>query len=295
MLVAPLLLVVLAQPPADPSPVILDFVLTSSKGEAPADLTPAEVTVKIGGKVRTLLSLESIDTPADGRDVIFLVDEPTLFALEKVAIDAIDTAVDSLQPGDRVTYVSTRGGRANFEPGAEVAKQKAASMVTGPGVLYTCLADMLTSIDILTKRLPRGRTSLLAVIARGHPDGASFHPNDEGGCTPRRDALRQTEELVSAAQINLHLFTVDHTNRSWGLDTVAANTGGGASLLTWSDSDGIVRALVATRRFYRATLAADPSAARRPQRVDVKVNRPDVKVRTSPAIEMHPARLPAKQ
>jgi hypothetical protein len=44
-----------------------------------------------------------------------------------------------------------------------------------------------------------------------------------------------------------------------------------------------------------ATFAADPSAARRPQRVDVKVNRPHVTVRTSPTLEMNSARLPAKK
>jgi hypothetical protein len=295
MLVASLLLIALAQAPADVPAVTLDFVLTSSKGEAPADLTPAEVTVKVGGKVRPLLSLESIDTRAAGRDIILIVEEPTLYALEKVAIDAIHKAVDSLQPRDRITYASTRGGKATVEPGSDITKKKASAMVTGPGALYTCLSDLLVNIETFTKRLPRGRTSFLAVIARGHPEGAAARPEQEGGCTPRRDALRQTGKLVSAAQINLHLFTVDHTSRSWGLDTVAANTGGGASLLTWSNSDGIVRALMASRRVYRATFAADPSAAEVPQRVEFKVSRPDVKVQTSPTLEIHPSRLPAKK
>jgi hypothetical protein len=295
MFVVPLLLIVLAQAPADPPPVTLDFVLTSSKGDAPADLTPADVTVKVGGKARPLLSLEAIDTRAAGRDIILLVEEPTLYALEKVAIDAIHKAVDSLQPRDRVTYVSTRSGKATVEPGADVTKKKASAMATGPGELYTCLSDLLTNIETFTKRLPRGRTSFLAVIARGHPEGAAARPEDEGGCTPRRDALRQTGKVVSAAQINLHMFTVDHTTRSWGLDTVAANTGGGASLLSWTNSDGIVRALMASRRVYRATIAADPSAAETPQRVEVKVNRRDVKVHTSPTLELHPARQPVKK
>jgi hypothetical protein len=275
--------------------VTLDFVLTSSKGEAPADLTPADVTVKVGGKARPLLSLESIDTRVAGRDIILIVEEPTLYGLEKVAIDAIHKAVDSLQPRDRVTYVSTRGGKANVEPGADVTKKKASAMETGPGELFSCLSDLLTNIETFTKRLPRGRTSFLAVIARGHPEGTAARPEDEAGCTPRRDALRQTGKLVSAAQINLHLFTVDHTSRSWGLDTVAANTGGGASLLTWSNSDGIVRALMAARRVYRATIAAAPSAGEAPQRVEVKVNRRDVKVHTSPTLELHPDRLPLKK
>lgn len=291
MLVASLLLIAVAQAPAAPPTVTLDFVLTSSKGEAPADLTPAEVTVKIGGKVRPLVSLESVDTPAAGRDILLVVEEATLYGLEKVAIDAIDKAVDSLQPRDRITYASTRGGKAAVEPGADVTKKKAAAMIAGPGELYSCLSDLLTNIETFARRLPRGRTSFLAIISRGHPEGAAARPEDEGGCTPRRDDFRQTAKIVSAAQINLHLFTVDHTTRSEGLDTVAANTGGQSSLLTWSSSDAIVRALMATRRVYRATLAADPAADGPPQRVEVKVNRSDVKVRTSPTLELHPSRL----
>jgi hypothetical protein len=202
MLIAPLLLVVLAQPPADLPSVTLDFVLTSSKGEAPADLTPAEVTVKIGGKVRPLLSLESIDTRAAGRDIILIVEEATLYALEKVAIDAIHKAVDSLQPRDRITYASTRGGKATVEPGADVTKTKASAMTTGPGELFTCLSDLLTNIEIFTKRLPRGRTSFLAVIARGHPEGAASNPDDGGrlhaaarGAAPDREAhLGRTDQ-----------------------------------------------------------------------------------------------------
>src|SRR5918994_1488392 len=116
-MLAPLLLIALAQAPADSPSVILDFVLTSSKGEAPADLTPGDVTVKIGGKARPLLSLQSIDTAATGRDIILVVEESTLHGLEKVAIDAIHKAVDSLQPRDRITYASTRGGIATVEPG----------------------------------------------------------------------------------------------------------------------------------------------------------------------------------
>jgi hypothetical protein len=243
--------------------------------------------VKIGGKVRPLLSLESIDTRTSGRDIILIVEEATLFQFEKVAIDAIGKAVDALQPRDRVTYVSTRGGKANVEPGADITKKKAAAMVTGPGELYSCLSDLLTNIETFAKRLPRGRSSFLAVVSRGHPEGAAARSEDEGGCTPRRDALRETGRLISAAQINLHLFTVADS-RSPGLDTVASNTGGESSLLSWANSDGIVRAL-ATRPLYRATFAADATAGG-PQRVEIQVKRPNVKVRTSPMLDIHPAR-----
>jgi hypothetical protein len=210
--------------------------------------------------------------------------------LEPVVKSAINTLLGSLSPDDRVVYVSSRR-RARFvlEPGKqEDVRRQAEAMVTGPGVLWTCVSDMLINIERVASTIPRGRSSFVAMITRGPFDRGPAFPADEGiGCTPRREDLRQMQNVISAAQINLHLFTVDHLSRSWGLDTVAANTGGGSGLLTWSDASGLQRAAKATRGFYRLTFAADPRSPRRPQRVDLRVSRPGVKVLTSHAIEIH--------
>lgn len=146
---------------------------------------------------------------------------------------------------------------------------------------------LITSLESLTKTLPRGRSTSLIVLSRGSPYDASFGTESGGsGCTPRTTALRQLAEVVSAAQINVHLLTVDHTNRSWGLDTLAGNTGSATGLLTWSDADGLERAVASVTQFYRATFAVDPRANNRPQRVELRVNRRKVSVRTSPSIRL---------
>jgi hypothetical protein len=287
MFTAPLAMLLLLQgtpaPATAPAPITLDFVLTADDGDAPDDLTPADVTLKVGGKVRPLLSLEFLPATTP-HQIVLIVDEPTLYTLEKVAKDAIHKLLDTLRPGDRITYVSTRDGRSILEPGKQVAARKTDAMVTGPGVLHTCISDLMTNIETFAKKMPRGRMGFLAVLSRGHPDGPTLDRDEVGGCTPHRDDTRQTEEVISAAQINLHLFTVDERTRSWGLDTLAGNIGGRTGLLTFANTNALERALNEKRRHYRATLAADPTAPERPQRVELKVNRKNVKVRTSPTL-----------
>ena len=287
--VTSLLLSALLQAPSQDKaaiPLTLDFILTTSEGDAPGDLTPADVTLKVGGKVRPVLNLELLPATTP-HQIVLIVDEPTLYNLEKPAKDAIHKLLATLRPGDRVTYVSTRGGRV--EPGKEAAAKAADAMVTGPGVLYSCLGDLMTTIETFAKRMPKGRMGFLAVIARGHPEGPTLDRNVAGGCTPHRDATRETEEVIAASQVNLHLFTVSETNSSWGLDTLAGNLGGRTGLITYNNSNALERALNEKRRHYRATIAADPTAPERPQRVELKVNAKNVKVRTSATLVITPA------
>ena len=285
--------------PAAPSPpeipgITLDFLATDEAGKLVADLTPADVALKINGKVRPLQSLEFVSTEERGRDILLLVDEATIFGLEQVARDAVAKLVASLRPADRVAYVSTRRGRLSvLTTNHQTATAGIASMVTGPGVLWTCLSDMITSLESLTKSLPKGRSTSLIVMSRGSPYVEAFGTESGGtGCSPRTTALRQLAEIVSVRQINVHLLTVDHTNRSWGLDTLARNINASTGLLTWSDASALERAAALAAGFYRATFAADPKANERPQRVELRVQRRDVNVRTSPAIRID-GRLPA--
>jgi hypothetical protein len=269
---------------AEHTGVTLDFLVTSA--DPPADLTAADVVLKVGGKVRPLTSLELV-APADGgRSILLYVDEATLFGLEPVAKNAVAKLLASLRPGDRIAYVSANRGRLTsltFEHATATASLE--TMVTGPGVLWTCLTEMMTNIQTLASTLPPGRSTTLAVISRGRPYDPSWGRGGSG-CTPDTEALREAAEVISASQINLHLLTADHVTRSWGLDTLAANIGGVSGLLTWKDASALERSVAASSRYYRATFAADTTAPPRPQRVDLNVKRPKVKIRTSPTIQI---------
>jgi hypothetical protein len=188
-----------------------------------------------------------------------------------------------LGPDDEVEYFSTRLNGTRTEPTKNREDIAAAvdRMVTGPGVLWVCLRDLTDLLLSFAPDVPRGRSTTIAVISRGHPSGASPAGDSGGGpCTPRREGLRRLEEAIGTAQVNLHFFTVDETNRSWGLDTIAGNTGGTSSLLTWGSRDGLARAVQSSGTFYRITFDwAAP--ADRAQRVELRAADKSLKVRTS--------------
>jgi hypothetical protein len=274
--------------PAAPAEIMLDFIATGQDGHAVTNLAMADITLKVGGKQRPVRSLELVIPAETGRTILLLADEATLYAMEPAAKEAIAKLVASLKPNDRVGYFSARSGRLT-PPSTEhePVTRAADAMVTGPGVLQTCLSDMLRTIENLTRSLPRGRSSTLVVLSRGIGYDPTFGTSEAAGCTPRAEMMRPVGETISAAQINVHLVTVDETNRSWGLDTIASNTGSLTGLVSWANTDTLARAVGTPASYYRATFAADATAPSRPQRVDLRVHRPKVSIRTSPAIQIY--------
>ena len=284
---------------SNPSPpaVTLDFFATGTDGRPISDLTPTEVTLKVAGKVRPLLGLELVAVPQTGRNILLMIDEPTLFGLEPVAKDAIAKLLGTLQPTDRIGYSNGRRGYVTpLSEKHDSVTMGLEKMVTGPGVLMSCLADMARSIEALTKWLPPGRSTTLAILSRGSPEDPSLERasgfregyvgRDGGlsGCLPRREQLRTLADQVSASQINLQLLTIDQNTRSLGMDTLASNVSGQSALLTFANAEALARAVAQTSQYYRATFAADEKASDRPRRVELRVTRPKVKVRVSPAI-----------
>ena len=74
-----------------------------------------------------------------------------------------------------------------------------------------------------------------------------------------------------------------------GLDTLASNTGILTGLVSWANTGTLARAVSAPASYYRVTFATDDKAPSRPQRVDLRVNRSKVDVRTSPTIQIREA------
>jgi hypothetical protein len=274
--------------PAAPAEITLDFIATGQGGQAVTDLSAADMTLKVGGKQRPVRSLELVIPAETGRTILLLADEATLYAMEPVAKEAIAKLVASLKPKDRIGYFSARSGRLS-PPSTEhePVTRAADAMVTGPGVLHTCLSDMLRIIEDMARSLPRGRSSTLVVLSRGSDYDPTLGTGEASGCTPRPEAMRSVAETISAAQINVHLVTVGETGRSWGLDTLASNTGSLTGLASWANTGTPARAVGTPASYYRATFAADDTAPSRPQRVDLRVHRSKVSIRTSPTIQIH--------
>ena len=273
--------------PAAPAEITLDFLATGQDGRAVTNLAMADIILKVGGKQRPVRSLERVTPAETGRTILLLADEATLYVMEPIAKEAIAKLVASLKPKDTIGYFSSRSGRLSPpSPEREPVTSAADAMVTGPGALQTCLSDMLRTIDSLARSLPRGRSSTLVVLSRGIDYDPTFGTGEAAGCTPRSEAMRPVAETISAAQINLHLVTVGETS-SWGLDTLASNTGSLTGLVSWANTDTLARAVGTPASYYRATFAADDTAPSRPQRVDLRVHRSKVSIRTSPTIQIH--------
>ena len=274
------------QPGTPTTTATLDFIVTARDGGLPA-LSPDDISLKLGGRQQRVERIQSISRPALTRYVVLVVDEATLYSFEPVVKDAIDKLLASLAPGDLVAFTSTRlgGTRTALTRDHKRITDAVATMKTGPGELWSCPSDMIRLIGLVAGDLPKGRASSIAVISRGSPEGPSTEGDSGGGpCTPKRDDLRQLEESIAVAQVNLHLFTVDEAKRawsSWGFDNIAGNTGGTSGQLTWKNQDGLTRAIQSSSTFYRATFAWN-APTDRAQRVELRTKDKGLKVQTSP-------------
>ncbi len=286
-----LLLMALATPAAaeqgtPATTTTLDFIVTARDGGLPA-LSPDDISLKVGGRQQRVEKIQSISRPGLTRYVVLVVDEATLYSFEPVVKDAVEKLLASLAPGDLVAFYSTRvgGTRTSLTRDHKRITEAVATMKTGPGELWSCQSDMIRLIRLVAGDLPKGRSSSIAVISRGSPEGPSPEGDSGGGpCTPKRDDLRQLEESIAVAQVNLHLFTVDEAQRawsSWGFDNIASTTGGTSGQLTWKNQDGLARAIQSPSAYYRATFVWD-APTDRSQRVELRARDKELKVRTSP-------------
>lgn len=272
----------------------LDFVALRD-GKPVTDLTSADLELKIDGKARPITRLEHMADPDGGRHILILLEEATVYSLEPVVRDGVKKLLASLGPTDQVTLVSTRQTAAPVVEGVEAITRAVESLSTGPGTLYSCLADTLRNIERMATRLPRGRASTLVLLARGHPEGAATgNEADAAPCTPRRDAMRKASAELADRQINMMLFTVDETNRSWGLETLARNIGATPHLLTWANTGSLAQAMGDVGSFYRASFEVATPAPDRPLRVDLKVKGRSVKIQTSPVLTLRPGTQPLR-
>lgn len=272
-----------AQPAQSDRTATLDAIVTGPDGNVPASLTPADLSLKIGGRPQQIRSVERL-TPADGkpRHILLVVDEATLYALEPVVKDAVSRLLTSLYSRDFVDFYSTRVNGTQTGPTTRREEISAAvdKMVTGPGVMWTCQRDMMRLIASAVGELTKGRSTSVVILSRGHSEGATAPGESGSPCTPRREDLQQLEEAVGTAQVNVHFFTVDENKRSWGFDTIAGNIGATSGLLTWSSRDGLARAIQTTATYYRIIFAWD-APTDRAQRVELRTTDKTLKIRTS--------------
>jgi hypothetical protein len=315
----------LFQSPDAPAVLTVDFLARIEDGHAAA-LAPADVSLKIGGRDRTIRRLEEINvgggsppsTPAaassgsgllppygetlriadrPGRSILLIIDEGTLFGMEQVLRDAVAKLTASLSPADRLGVTSTRADGINVPLTTQHHTVRAAidSATLGRGNAFLCVGGAARRVLSLAQLLPGGRSSTLAFLSRGggvaNPQGPGA-VTGSGECIIRQDQLRPIADAISSTQINYHAFHLGAAGLSGTLDNFAGATGAESSVLSFADATALAKIIESTARFYRATIDADPGRGDRLERVELRVQRSGVRVKGPTHLSLEPVRLP---
>lgn len=305
----------------------IDFLATGPDGQPVGQLAPSEVIFRVSGRdlavhAVELNTLDAKDTPIPtaeepasaaaaipppfgvtrpvmprrSRNILLLLDEGTLFSVDQIVRDSVARLVESLAADDRLALVSTRPGSVSidFTTRHDTIRGAMDALVLGRGNTALCVGSLINQIRDLSESLPKGRTTTLALISRGAGSGpSSIGPlvSGAGNCAYRREELAPVAQAVSAAQINYHVFHVGGTGLSANLDNFAGVTGAETGILSWTDAEGLARAVRSSSRYYRATVDA-PTLRNEYERAELRVKRPNVKVQGPQHIRAEPAAQP---
>lgn len=312
--------------PKDAASLTVDFLVTAQDGQHVTGLTPAEISLKVGGRERVIRRLEEINlesgsspsaaaatTPgfalpspygatlrtADGRgrSIMLVVDEGTLFGMEQVLRDAVAKLVASLSPADRLGVTSTRADGINvpFTTHHQTVRAAVDAMSLGRGNAFLCVGGLARQALSLSQLLPGGRASTVALLSRGGGVGNPQGPGaviGSGECMIRPDELRPIADAISSTQINYHAFHIGAAGISGTLDNFAGATGAESSVLSFADASALARVVHAAAQFYRATIAADATSRDRLERVELRVARPGVHVDGPSHLSLEPVKRP---
>jgi VWFA-related protein len=211
--------------------VAVDFQAVDDRGQPIADLKPAELVLRVDGRVRDLRALQFVkiaptsreaprppsnlplpyatnDVPAPGRVVILVVDLQQIRAGEgKVVIDAANGLIDRLTPTDRVGLVTMPNGRVDVDLTVHHARvRKALEGVTGkaprPGGLWTI--GLAEAIAILTEQPASDKPVTDLVISR-----ECRYAGTDSTCQSAvvQEAIRIAREMRLATRTSLMALT----------------------------------------------------------------------------------------
>jgi hypothetical protein len=301
---------------AQPPTATVDF-RASASGTAIADLTPSEVVVRLGGRERTVRDLQLIAhatgdaaapsptvdpavpppfsvtpeaDPAPARHVMIVLDEGVLpFGVEAPVRDGVARLLAALSPRDRVGLISLRadGAQIGYTADRQVIQSAVDAVVGGRGITDACPARViLETLRTTASSIPGGLSSTILLVSAG--GASSFNPNRPltvtiGRSCVRREEVTAVEQALASAQVSTYAVHVG-TGRSSALDDLAGSIGAETEMLSFSDPGGLVRAVTAAETYYRATFELnDADKPGLPQRLDVRVERPGVRVK-APAL-----------
>jgi hypothetical protein len=322
--------VALAQPPRSPKPVRITFRVLGEDGQPVLDVKPSDVTLKVDGKVRQLTAVNLVQVsgaerpsspkvklPAPyatnsaargARTLELVIDDDSIAPGHEVPIrDALRRLIPELSSGDRVGIVTPQG-RINLAPtdDTDVITRVSGNVVgqahqteTDSDVACRTL-QLLKSLEAVLKSASASPTTIVVFSGglTGPSAAAAKIGSDSGACPVRTEHFQSLGNAAAAAPAELYLFylteggSVVSSDQAAGFESVAGVTGADYTRITGTVQAAVGRVLRETSAYYEALFQPDESERTgQTYRVDLKVARGQVKVRTRPAIAI-PKTLP---
>jgi hypothetical protein len=291
----------------------VDFTAVTADGKPVAELAPADVTVKIGGKVRTVtaLTLKSsaagasagaapagITPPfstndakpkAEGRSFMIVVDADSLPPGSEPALKtAIENLLKSVTASDRVGFAIAPKDTAQAGLGSSMEKVRAAvGALRGQRPASVSTADALCrthdTLGLLKSLMEQfaGNESPISVIVIA---GTMSMPDTNGQCGVTQEDYKAVSRAAAIGRANVYVVQGDSATmgRNDGLEMLTGVTGAGQVLRVVNDGFA-PKVLADASSYWVATVSGDPGD--RPgqaQQLDVKAVKAGVTVDARP-------------
>jgi hypothetical protein len=301
------------------APQTLDFVAIGTDGQPVTDLTAGQVSLKVGGKDRTLSALELVrfdvgaasvlpapfatNASSDaGRSFLVVVDEETLRAgLDATVRDALVAFEKQISARDRIGMFTLPRGSTSLAPTTDRAQFQAA--VTGlqgraksnlstadrachDRDVITALASILASTN--SKGAPTPVIFVSAALAAPSSGPSSLPSSSDCVLTPNE--FQKVGQAADLARAQFYIVRPEESTEA-GLNEGLENLVGVASgqmLALGNAADGAFSRIAReTADYYVATFPvenADRNGAN--HRVELRTTRPGVTVRTRNSIQI---------
>jgi hypothetical protein len=311
------LAVVAALAQAGSTPITIDFTVTV-KGEPILNLTPAEVSLRVGGRERTITSLRLVQlaggarsstpepfhvnhpTPA-GRTFVFAADLRSIRSGRETPLrEAMRAFVSSLGPGDRVALALMPNAGLTLDVTTNHERfVERVNALTGQAVASESASDLscrsratLEGLRGLLEGFSGGIGPTTVVFVSAALSGPTRDaPNSQfpGVCEVRPVLYQDIAAAAVSARAYIHAVDPEDApavgaNRA-GLEHLAGVANGRVISLAGAGRTGLVSLVAESSWFYLVTFDASPeeqSNAR--HRVELRVARRDTMVRTHPQV-----------
>jgi len=295
---------------------MIDFNAVAADGKPVTDLTPADVTVRIGGKPRTItsLTLKTISggaaqpaTPegdtasppfatnepkaaaaSGGRSILIVVDTESLRAGTEAGFNqAIEALLAGLGAGDRVALSTAPRDTVQVGFGTSLPKvREAVASLRGqrPATVSTADAlcrtrDTLTLLKGLVEQFTGSETPTSVVFIASGLSTPARASGSSGTCEVLSDNYNSIAASAAAARANMYVVQGDPSTmgRDNGLENLAGVTGAGQVLRVVNEGFA-PRVLADSSAYWLASIAPDPGDRPGSQRLEVRAVREGVTV-----------------